>query len=147
MISLRWTTLGTIGPAKPGGAFRDVTLPISCTLIADNDRLIVRRARQGAKVGGPGSRSRSMWDPMAAARSETGHHRIDLLPAREGMDSMKPVTKATLSLRLPVGVMAARACLGALEPLARKWSSMTWPPLSRKGASINNMYISAYWRG
>jgi hypothetical protein len=46
------TTLGTIGPAKADGTFRNVSLPIPSALIAHSDQLIVRIVRQFGKVGG-----------------------------------------------------------------------------------------------
>lgn len=46
------TKLGTIGPLKADGAFRDVKFTVPASLIADHDRLVVRLVRQRGKVGG-----------------------------------------------------------------------------------------------
>ena len=45
------TKLGTIGPAKADGTFRDVTFTIPPALVADHDRLVVRLIRPRGKVG------------------------------------------------------------------------------------------------
>ncbi len=46
------TTLGTIGPAAPDGAWREVALPIPAAMVAGKDRLVVRFFRQKDKVPG-----------------------------------------------------------------------------------------------
>ncbi len=61
------TKLGTIGPAKADGTFRDVTFPIPAALAAGNDLLIVRIVRQGGKVGGLVAEARVMKDTAEAA--------------------------------------------------------------------------------
>lgn len=46
------TRLGTIGPAKADGAFRDVTFTIPASFVTARDRLLVRLVRQDGKSAG-----------------------------------------------------------------------------------------------